>query len=282
MVQFCKTLYAEFQHQLRTLTEQGDPIIQMADKAIGVCNLYLRKLKDYISSFEFEDKEQEVAFFKETKPMFLMELIYYKRLFEIEAKTPIGAKQLLIEYYISQINELNIFFDRNEFLLLYYHTEKTYLDQSLFIRQPEEIPFLPEYNLECDDKFANIYSYKLSKIQALENLTVYLQGRIASLEKGENTHGEIESKIKKARWEGNKASFYEVILSLHEARLISGDIKTAMEYFGFFLDIKPGNYYAYQQAMRLRKKNMTPTLDLMKSSLLHQWEETDLHPKGRK
>jgi len=46
--------------------------------------------------------------------------------------------------------------------------------------------------------------------------------------------------------------------------------------------MQPGNFYAYQQAMRLRKKNMTPTLDLMKSSLLQQWEETDLNPKGRK
>lgn len=282
MVQFCKTLYAEFQHQLRTLTEQAVPTIQMSEKAIGICSDYLRKLKDYIASYEFEDKDQEVTFFKETKPMFLMEIIYYKRLFEIEAKAPLGTKQSLIDYYISQIYELKVFFDRNEFMLLYYHTEKTYLDQSIFVRHPDEVPFLPEYNLESDDRFANIFSYKFSKFQAFESLIVYLQGRIALLEQGDNTQGETESKIKKARWEGNKAAFYEVILSLHEARLISGDIKTAMEYFGFFLDIKPGNYYAYQQSMRLRKKNMTPALDLMKSSLLQQWEETDLNPKGRK
>ena len=282
MVQFCKNLYAELQHQLKTLHEQGEPIILMSEKAIGICSHYLRKLKEYIVGFDFEDKEQEVVFFKETKPTFLQELIYYKRLFEIEAKAPNGSKAMLIEYYMGQISRLNIFFDRNEFLLLYYHTAKTYLDHAIFVRTPEEVPFLPEYNLESDDKFANVFSYKISKFQAFENLVVYLQGRVAYLEKGDNANGGRESKIKKVRWLGNKASFYEVILSAHEAKLITGDIKTAMEYFGFFLDMQPGNFYAYQQAMRLRKKNMTPTLDLMKSSLLQQWEETDLNPKGRK
>lgn len=214
--------------------------------------------------------------------MFLQELIYYRRLFEIEAKIPNGTTQMQIEYYLAQISALNTFFERNQFLLLYYYTAKSYFDSSLFVRQPEEVPFLAEYNLENDDKFANIYSYKFSKIQAYEHLIVYLQGRISYLEKGDGFETSDNSKIKKVRFVGSKASFYEVVLSLHEAKLITGDIKTAMEYFGFFLELSPGNYYAYQQAMRLRKKNMTPTLDLMKSSLLQQWEETDLHPKGRK
>lgn len=280
MVHYCKQLYAELQAALEDNGRQQLPSLQKSEQAIQLCNDKLKKLKDYIIGFEFQDVGEQVTFFKEIKPLFLQDLIFAQKLYEIEAAKPVGTAETLALHYREQLGYLIPFFESNPFLHQYYLTEKTFMDHMLFIRSPEQVPMLPpEYQLDADDRFSNIYSYKFAKFQAYEALANHLSGLITAIEKGETAIAPSEfDKLAKVYWKGKKADFYETVLGWVEGGFITGDIKTAMGYLGFCLGIQPGNYYAYFQAMRIRKKNRTPALQKMIDSIIYRWDQQDEFP----
>jgi hypothetical protein len=157
--------------------------------------------------------------------------------------------------------------------------DKTHMDKTLFTREPEDIPLYPNYTLDADTRFSNIYSFKLGKIQAFEHLVAYIKGIIESIEKGGPVPEDDQGKIKKVIWKGSKAEFYELVYGIVSAGSVSGDVKRAMEWLAYCLGIKTGNYYSYFQSMRIRKKNRTPYLDRVKAAVIKRMDESDENPR---
>lgn len=283
MEQFCRSQYAKLQADLEENTRSMASAIRKTEQAVSISKQHLKALKDFMTGYVFSDNEERIDFFKLHKPLFLQELLYYQQHLEIESHKPVGDTETVIAYFKEELRRISDYFERHNLLYLYFRTGKTFFDPAMFATIGEPIPLFNEYDLEGDGHFSNAYSYRLAKFNAYENLASYLTSLIVALEKGEEaiTPSELD-KLPKVYWKGKKAAFYEVVLAMVEAGLLTGNIQTAMEYLGFCLGVKPGNYWSYFQAMRIRKKDRTPILSLMISSVTHRWDLQDEFPQQRK
>jgi hypothetical protein len=120
----------------------------------------------------------------------------------------------------------------------------------------------------------------MGDLQATESLISHLGATIELVNKGEgNANLAYNEKENKISWKGTKAQFYELVYALIDAGAITGNVKQAMEWLGFCLEVKPSNYYGYHQSMRIRKKTRTPFLDSLKAQFIQHMDENDENPR---
>src|SRR3546814_6702495 len=88
----------------------------------------MKDLKAYIKQENrFTSIAAEIRFFKEVKPKFHMEMIYYAELIHILVNKPLGPKKSVIKYYEQLMAQMQAFFKRQHLLYPYYsfgHTDK--------------------------------------------------------------------------------------------------------------------------------------------------------------
>lgn len=272
-------LYAEMHAALNVLNSESYSEIQKIKQSIPIVRMHIEKLNEFIKTYEFKSKEEEIRYFKKDRPMFSKELFYFIGLLEIESKKPITDHQSAREYYKNEINLLNHLLQKHSFLYQYYLLDEDDLDSSIFVRNPESISFMPLAESDIDNLIANAYSVKLSELQAIENLIIYLNANLESIDTGLLINTIDKKKTPRVFWKGTKAQFYELVYALVDSGSISGNIKDAMEWLGHCLNVKPSNFYGYHQSMRIRKKNRTPFLDLLKKFFLIHMDDNDENPR---
>lgn len=279
MIQYTERELAMLNHALAEVAMQAENGLQMAERSCQIIQTTIRKLKKFIHNYTFKDQEEEILFFKEIKPQFIRELIYFTELFYIEANKPIGDRIILEDYYRQIIHRNRIYFERNQALYVYYRSGKTINDSLYFLRESDEEPMHPEYMLDMDLRFSTIHSFKLSKLQAFENLQNYLNNAISLLDHPGGLKSSKDEKAKN-RWTDSKAALIELVYAMHSRGSINngkGDLKQIVSDLESFFNIQVGNFYRTFQSMRIRKKNRTVYLDTLKESLERRMDESDLN-----
>lgn len=280
MILFSDQLYTGMQEALHLLNYESCTELQKIRQSITIINAHLRKLNEFISIYEFATKEEEIRYFKQVRPMFSKEIFYYTALLEIEADRPVADPQTIIEYYRGHITQFNLRLQKFHFLYRYHLLGEDYMDGSLFTRNPENnIPTMYLNGSDLDNRVSNVYSSKLSELQATEELVAHLNCNIEAMEKGSTAGNTNKDKSPGVFWKGTKAQFYELVYALVNSGSITGNIKEAMEWLGHCLNIAPSNYYGYHQSMRIRKKSRTPFLDLLKKFFLKYMDDNDEYPR---
>ena len=279
MIKQTRHLFAIMNEALEEIALSSENNLQYAERSYQAVQSVLQQLKDLILNHEFKDREEEVLFFKEVKPQFLRELIYYMKVFYIEAGKPVGDKDLLVNYYKSSIDRINTFFERNHSFYIYYRMGKNEHDHQYFVRVAEKHELLPEYSLDIDPRFTTIHSSKLAKIQAYERLNAYLQQEIFEL--NDPMPGTVTNGKKEYRnlWTDTKAALIELAYALYSRGAVNhgkGDIRMVMAALEKAFNIEVGNFYRTFQGMRIRKKNRTPFLNALEESLERWMDNTDL------
>lgn len=282
MQSFIDDLYNEMTESVTNVLVEQEDMLQQAERAYHVAEKYMLELKQFILSYTFQDKEEEIYFFKEEKPKFLSEFIYYAEVFYIEFNIPVGNDELQRHYQERNLERINIFFQRNRYLYNYYRTGKTYLDHIFFLRNADEIPLLPAYSCDNDTRFSTVYSFKLAKLLAFEQLQDYLNNKILRLDMVSplNTGDKRSNAI---TWTGSKAELIELAYALQSSGSFNfgkADVKRVITYLEDCFDIKVGNFYRVFQGQRIRKKSRTIFLDSLKENLIQRMDESDLNPKA--
>lgn len=279
MVTFMSSLYQEMCEQLEHIETEQENMLDRARQSYTIVEEALRSLKEFMLSYSFQDKQEEIRFFKEEKPRFLKEFIYYAELFYIESNRPVGRRKTQKAHLELGLERTRIFFERNNYLYSYYRTGQTYLDETFFLSSGQEIPLLPAYTLDIDSRFSTIYSYKIAKLQAFEQLRDYLQTAIISLDNP--MFAPSAGQHKKKKWRGSKAELIELGYALQSRGVFgSADVKQVINYLEDCFDTKVGNFYRVFQGQRIRKKSRTSFLDSLKESLIRRMDYSDLNPKG--
>ncbi len=278
MIQYTQKALANLHKALAEVAMQTENGLQMAERSCQIIQSTIRELKEFIHNYTFKDQQEEILFFKEIKPQFIRELIYFTELFYIEANKPIGDRNVLEAYYRQVIQRNRMYFERNHALYVYYRSGKTMYDSLYFLRESDEEPLHPEYMLDIDLRFSTIHSFKLAKLQAFENLQHYLNNVIFLLDHP----GLISSKDEKPRnrWTDSKAALIELVYAMHSRGSINngkGDVKQIVADLESFFNIQVGNFYRTFQSMRIRKKNRTAYLDTLKESLERRMDEADFN-----
>jgi hypothetical protein len=239
------------------------------------------ELKTFILEYTFTDQAEEIKFFKELKPKFLRELIYYSELFELEANRPVGDADVQAGYYKHVMERVRLFFERNSQLYNYYRSGKTNFDEQFFKRGANTQP------LDMDPRFCTMHSSKLAKIQAFEQLNSYLLTALNALRhNGPDVIINQAGYKPKSSWSDTRVALIELAYAIYAKGSVSHgnaeikDIVSALEQ-AFNIDL--GNFYVvFQQNIRLRKKNRTVYLDESKDYLIRYMDDQDEFPKSRK
>ena len=280
MIAYTNEEWLKMEETLQQISIAAGNTLQHAEQSYFAVQAALQRVKEYIVDYKFKDLEEEVHFFKEVKPVFLRELMYHMKLFYVEADKPVGNAETLIAYYKQIMDHINVFFERNHSLYIYYRVGKNNLDDQYFVRTAPKLQMLPEYSLDNDPKFSNVYSYKLGKMQAYERLNDYLQQCVYHLENPGVMAFSNEKKKSRNLWTDTKAALIELAYAIHSRGSVNhgkGDVKQIIKDLETLFNIEVGNFYRTFQSMRIRKKSRTPFLDTLKDSLEKRMDDTDLN-----
>ncbi len=270
-------LYEKMEDQARLVHEGNFPLLREISQCIKIWQEAMYELKRLIEKNPLKDLEEEVEFFKETKPKFYSQFIYFVKVFHIEINRPTASDKAQISYLESHLMRIKHFFDNNLDFYQYYRSGATHFDEVYFVRGQQDVRVLPDdLTLSIDHSFSTIQSYKVSKLFAYELLRIYLNSAISAMQLREGNEAlKVEKKL---QWTGTKVALIELIYSLQSVGVInngSADIKMLTAFFERIFQVELGNVYNVFQEMRLRKKARSSFLDSMREQLLRRMDEAD-------
>jgi len=256
---------------------EGD-ILQTIPPIIKLMEEMFKHLKTFISGYTFKNEEEEIHFFKEIKPQLFSKLIYYQKIYRIEAMRPNGSDAAQIKYIEKELDRLKDFFDKNLDFYKYYRSESTHLDRHFFVReQPFVHPDLESFYFERDPDFSSHCDFKVAKVLANELLRIYLNTELQKLQAPQYPEQDQHFPKKKETWTRNKVDLVELIYAVCEADCFNyGKIglKHLSDYFENVFNVELGNPYHTYIEIRERA-NRTQFLDELKAKLIAKMEADD-------
>ena len=275
MIRFTTPLYDKLIEELELISADADSLLQKARLSSEVVYATIQKINDFILAYSFRNDEEEILFFKEIKPKFLKELYYYKRIYDIERRIPIGNNEQLKEYYNYELRHNGLYFGQNEQLFSYYRMNETISDTAYFLRRQAGGLHALESEVDIDNRCCTVTSLKLAKLQAYELVHEHLQACIYKLE-----HPEMLLSGKGSSspffWTAGKNDLTEVMIGVVRSGAVNHG-KVSLSNFarglGLFLNIDLGNFHRAVQNMKIRKKNPAPYIDRVKESFIKSMTE---------
>ena len=282
MKQFTIKLRAKLENDIRIINSEGLDKLQESIKMLVVLERGLDELKTYLLSYSFDDISDEIYFFKETKPRLYSLLIYYRDLYYIEMRMPIGSSKDKIKHLEDAQNRIKYFFNMNIDFYQYYRSKSTHLDQYYFLRgkQNSELFFDPLY-FERDTNFSSCRDHTVAKILANDMLSKYLNQKIQQL-RYLITQPMLSQDIfipkVKLTWTGKKSELVEQIYAWEGVGCFNNgnvSLKELTEYIENVFNINLGDYYHTFLEMRNRKGVRTAFLDKLIKHLADRMAEAD-------
>ncbi|WP_242917454.1 RteC domain-containing protein [Pontibacter liquoris] len=277
MIQFANSLYARMNEGLQRIALEAENPLQRAEQSCRAIEAALEELKAFIQDYVFADTQAEITFFKEIKPRFLRELLYFIELFYLEACKPVGSTDMQRAYLLQAMDRIAAFVDRNQWLYSYYRMNQCHLDHLLFVRGDHDVPRWPGFSLELDPGFSTLHSFQLSKLQAYEALRDHVQSLLHALGNEQPPEGE-KARGPRLSWTDSKASLIELVYALRARGAVNhgkSDVKELINALEALFNIRLGNFYRVYQGMRIRKKSRTPFLEALRESLERRMDEAD-------
>lgn len=259
MEKFTSTLYANMTEQLDQLVFSTDNILKRAERSYRVVEHTLEELKEYIIDYTFKDKQEEIKFFKEIKPMFLRELLYFMEVFQVESWKPPVGKADEITHYMIGAKRVDLYFKTNNELYNYYRTGSSIHDQQYFLRNQESAEFIaPISTTDLDPQFSTFHSIQFATIQAYEQFATYLEQCIYRIEHPEAVKAAEEREAHTTAWTDPKVDLIEMGYGIFVRGSVNNgkaSLKQIMKMLGKMFNVDLGNYaVVIQQNIRLRKR----------------------------
>lgn len=254
-----------------------------SDKALYMIDFIrplFEELREYIHKYNFRDNEEEIDFFKNSKPLILSKSIYYNDIYTLELRKPNGNKEVVKEYYKKKQTAITDFCNNNLDFYQYYRSKATHLDRYYFLRGHENYKLC--HNCGLLDKyplFSTCCDHRVAKMLAYDMLEIYLQQRLQDVERIEVVETSRASLPDNPfRWTGTKVAAIELGYAIFAAGVLNNgnaDIKEIMTYIEASFKIDLGDYYRTYLTIRERKRDRTAFLNSLIEKLLRKMDEND-------
>ena len=272
-------LISEFETKLETLEARNEDILYKAETGITQTEKCIKHLRKRVIEIGFFSTQEEIRFFKHTKPQIFSKLIYYVKLYNIESKRPRSSSKFQVKYLNNHINKLQVYFNDNLEFYRYYRRGATTLDAQYFIRGQSDLRSPTEsFHFFIDEEFSTCQDVTVATIMAFDMLIVYLQQEIEKLESNDNPKVNPMRQSTKLFWTGSKTELIELIYALHGSGAINSgtaDIKEMASLFEQIFNVDLGNYYHTFIEIRARKCSKTKFLDTLIEVLNQRFKESD-------
>lgn len=279
MKNYSQTLLLELNRQLELVHAEFDEPIIYAEQAIKILISILEQLKTFFVNHKFENKNDEIEFFKHIKPQFVYKLIYYNEIYNIETNTPYGGEKILRKFYNNELEKLKVYFEENLDFYRYYRTGNTCLDKKYFLRGKLDIRLtLDSFYFQADHRFTTSHDFKVAQIMANDLIQVFLEVEIHKLEKRAVIVASSDINLNKQKWTGSKVALVELIYALHAEGVFNNgasDLKDVAEFFESALNVELGQFHRVFLEMRLRKSDRTKFLNSLRETLVRRMDQVD-------
>jgi RteC protein len=227
------------------------------------------ELMAWVQTNPFSDKTEEIRFFRDHAPDLHSRFFYYMKLEYIESCKHYAAHEKFKELLQCELHESEQFFIRRDDFCSYYHKDKVYWDEYLYIRRGYGYWSVEEPGVYIDKDFT-IGAYWASWMKAHEHLRFWLKSALAELDQPNEEAG--KKNIKKLTWTANQVDAIELLFSLHLAKCFNNGeatLKDVMTWGEYHLGISLGNFHVAFQEMGQRKISRTKFTDSL-PKLLNQ------------
>lgn len=285
-MEFVKELYKQLKQELDQIAIDSSDGIQLAKQAYQATETAMHRLKQMIAQYNFQNTAEEVLFFKELKPKFYSNLIYFVRLFEIHSQAPIGSLRSQKKYFNKQLTGIKRFTRDNIGFYRYVRSGATHLDELYFTRRKCDIAVgFDLSSCDCDETFCSSHDFTIANLLANERLIEYLHLELNRLEHDERRQPVAFEEIGLS-WSDTKAAIIELLYGLQTMGVFyntktstKADISQVARFFESALNIDLGNYYRTFQEIRIRKKGRTAFIDKLREQLIQRMDESDENPR---
>ena len=248
------------------------PIINGLEEGFG-------KLKDIVSEYKFPSLEQEIFFFKETKPKLFSKLIFLQKIYRLELNRPISNHATLKAYLEKEHDQINTFCNKNLEFIQYYRSGKTALDEYYFVRGKRDMELhLESFYFERDPKFSTQFDFKVAKLLANDVIAAYVNCELAKMYQDENNSDNVFGLQSKEKWTDSKAALAEIVYGIHILHSVNAgniDIKVLATIFSKTFNVDLSDIYHIFLEIRSRKGDRTVYLNRMIKALNQRMDELD-------
>ena len=273
-----KSLSEGFTEELDEIKLQYKDIIERAYRSVEVSRNVLSSFKKEILKDGFESVQEEIHFFKVTKQIPLVQLIYYSEIQSFEIQFPKADKESQRKFIKRKIEKLNRFFIYNLDFGRYVDLGATHFDKAYYTRD-----YLDTFHITTskfyfqDPEFCTPRDMLLGKYKAYNSLISYLDSRLFKLENSLKGKMVIEPS-KKLHWPFSNADFVELLYALYAKGLGRKDNLSIMEVskrLQVIFDFIPKDIYKTYQSLKGRKHSRTLFLDELSISLITEMDKSE-------
>ncbi|OJV55371.1 MAG: hypothetical protein BGO31_20800 [Bacteroidetes bacterium 43-16] len=278
MRKFTEELLQHTQSKILKVTKRGATGFELYNSCYQILRVTFRQLKKFIIHYNFKNQNEEIEFFKEIKPVFQAQLMYYMELIQIEIRKPtVSERRELVKYYRNVSCHYQGLLKRNELFMQYIRTQLTNGDHLMFVRSSEAEQMLLTDILDLDDRFSTPASSELGKIKAHEMLIEHMGDKVMELKTGEAL---IDQQPFSTIWTGSKVALIELAYALHASKMINHgmvDIRQIIQALEGIFKIQLTDFYRVFQNIRIRQGSRTTFLDELKEKILERMDDTDMN-----
>ena len=280
MKQLSEKIISKINAEIETSCIDNDLSIDKALYMINLIRPLFEELREFIHQYDFQDTNEEILFFKNTKPFILSKLIYFNDIYLLELRKPNGSKEVLKEYYKKKQTAITEFCNANLDFYQYYRSKATHLDKYYFLRGHENYKLCHNCGMfDKDPLFSTCCDHRVAKMLAYDMLEIYLQQRLQGVERQEVIEtSRVSLPDNPFRWTGTKTAAIELGYAIYAAGVLNNgnaDIKEIMTYIEASFKIDLGDYYRTYLTIRERKRDRTAFLNSLIEKLLRKMDEND-------
>lgn len=261
----------QIENQIKMIESKDLDILEKSNKIIALCRMNLSELRSKVLDQGFLNDNDEVFFFKFTKQIPMVNLLYYLEIQDFEANFPINSKNVQETHIRDKTKELNNFFKKHSDLIRYIRLEQTHFDKQYYTRKHVG-SFFGKNRLSSilDPTFNTSHDRILAKVTAYQKFSTYLQNRLSQIDKS----GQSSS----LKWTSTKVSLTELVYALYYSRTINNgnaDIKQIAAVFEKAFNFSLGDFYRTYVEIRARKKDRIKFLDELSFTLSNNMKQDD-------
>lgn len=268
-----------FLKELKEIQLQNDQILERAYRSIEICRNVLCKYKREVTSEGFDSMESEINFFKMTKQIPLLQLIYYSEIHSFEIQFPKADKNSQQKFIRKKINKLNRFFLYNLDFGQYINSKATHFDREYYTRN-----YLDTYHIVTskfyfqDPDFCTPRDMLLGKFHAYTKFVAYLDQRLFNLKSSTRSLQNDPNEQKKLSWSFSNTDWVELVYALYAAGLGKNDRLSIIKVSKLLqqsFDFEPKDLYKTFQEIKKRKNSRTLFLDHLSTSILNEMDKSE-------
>lgn len=264
---------------LDEIENQNKNILKRTHQSIQVSRNLLCTFKKEILKKGFKTVKDEIVFFKKTKQIPLIELIYFSEIQSFEMQLPKADKDAQLKSIKKKINKLNRFFLHNIYFSRYVDSEATHFDKEYYTRDYSDTFHINTSKFYFQDpEFCTPRDMLLGQYKAYSLLVFYLDERKHKLKNGLNGRKSAIEPVEKIHWSFSNTDYVELLYALCSKGLGKQNnqgIMNVSKKLQQVFDFAPKDIYKTFQDIKNRKNSRTLFLDQLSSSLLNEINKSE-------